>query len=187
MRRFLLSAPGLAALALAGLLISSAARGVEPPPAGNVASALASTSSSARIVEGLAIQKTQDLDLGEVRAGASAGTVRIDVGSGGGTGRTASGGVALSGSAFSAAQFQVTTGAGNSRVQISLPAAVTLSRVGGSETLVVRDFRARLESACGSGGACGDSVLLVGASLQIAAEQPSGSYAGTFTVTVNQF
>jgi hypothetical protein len=109
-----------------------------------------------------------------------------DVAQGSGTARSASGGVALSGSSFSAAQFQVTTGMG-SRVQVSLPAAVTLSRIGGSETLVVRDFRARLLSSCGSGSACGDSVLLVGASLQIGAEQAGGSYAGTFTVTVNQF
>ena len=176
------------AVAALGLLLGlRAAQGQQLPDVGSEAEARSTVAASARIVNGLAIQKTQDLDLGEVRAGASAGTVRVDVFPGASSGRSASGGVVLSGSGFSAAQFQVTTAGGTSRVQISLPSAVTLSRIGGSETLVVRDFRASLQPSCLTAGQCANAVLLVGASLQVAAEQPGGSYSGTFTVTVNQF
>jgi hypothetical protein len=51
----------------------------------------------------------------------------------------------------------------------------------------VRDFRASLQSSCSPGSTCTGAVLFVGASLQVGAEQAGGSYAGTFTVTVNQF
>ncbi len=168
-------------------LASGAARGIEPKDVGAEAAARSLVDSNARIVNALSIQKTQDLDLGQVRAGSSAGIVRVNVSPGASSGRSSSGGVALSGSSFSAAQFHVTTSGSAARVQVSLPSTVTLSRAGGSETLVVRDFQASLQPACPSGAACQGAVLLVGASLQVGADQAGGSYSGTFTVTVNQF
>ncbi len=173
----------------AALVLAAPPLAAQASNAGQEAAARASAVASARVVTGLSIQKTQDLDLGQVRAGASPGLVRVEILAGPAGTRSASGGVALSGSSFSAAQFAVTTSGVASRLQVSLPLAATLSRVGGRETMTVQDFRASLAPSCAPGRECSGApyVLLVGATLSIGAEQVGGSYAGTFTVTVNQF
>jgi len=176
------------AVVVCAVLLGVASAGAQQAQAGPAAAARQETAANARVVPGLAIQKTQDLDVGEVRAGATAGSVRVGAPSGSSSDRSASGGVALTGSTFSAAQFQVRGAGEASRVHVQLPASTTLSRVGGSETILVQDFQATITPTC-SGPQCAAAPLMlsVGATLRIGADQVSGSYTGTFTVTVNEF
>ena len=145
------------------------------------------------IVPGLSVQKARDLIVGEFRPGESSGTVDIDVAQGRlGSARSASGGVALAGAAFSAAEFSVTAPAGGPvHFAVVLPASITITRLGGSETMTVDRFRSNVSADCGPGappGGCSESpyTLLVGATLHVASNQTAGQYVGTFTVTVNQ-
>lgn len=146
----------------------------------------------AAIVTGLSVQKSQDLILGEFRPGPLPGTVELDVlESGSATSRSSSGGVALAGAAFSAAEFSVSSHAGAPvHFTVGLPAAITIQRVGGGEQMRVDRFRSNVRQECAGAAAasCSGSpyTLLVGATLHVEAGQPAGRYVGTFTVTVNQ-
>jgi hypothetical protein len=175
----------------AAVWLGAAALAAQSAEAPGAVAVRVEVSVAARVVPGLGIQKTRDLDIGEVRSGTSPGSVRVEVLPGAATLRSAAGGVALSGSSYFAAQFSVTTSGGPaaSRLQVSLPAFATLSRIGGRETMTVGDFRASLAPSCTSGPDCAGApyVLLVGATLSVGADQAAGRYAGTFTVTVNQF
>mgnify|MGYP002650007186 CR=1 FL=1 len=127
------------------------------------------------------LTKTQDLDFGRLIAGATAG--RAVVGTNGT--RTRTGGVTLAGGTVSAARFRAQS-APNQRFTIQLPTSpVTLTRAGGGATMTVSNFTRNP----GGGGprlnAAGIRDISVGARLNVAANQPAGSYAGTFNVTVN--
>ena len=165
-------------------------------PAGaqqNDASAVARAGAS--VVPGLALQKAQDLTLGEFRPGASFGTVEIEVPQSTGklsSRRTATGGVTLALSAFSAAEFAVTVPSGRAvPFTVTLPPAIMLVRIGGGETMTVDRFHSNVNPDCGPGAApssCPGSpyTLLVGATVHVPANQIAGRYVGSFTVTVNQ-
>ena len=150
---------------------------------------------AASMVPALAVQKSQDLVLGEFRPGASIGTVNLEVGRGNPSppaSRTATGGVTLAMSPFSAAQFAVTGPAGASiPFSVSLPSGITLVRIGGEETMSVDAFRSNVNPDCGPGAsatACPGSpyTLSVGATLHVQSNQIAGRYVGSFTITVNQ-
>ncbi len=143
------------------------------------------------IVPRLSLVKTADLDFGEVMASASTpGTVTVSV-----TGaRTAGGGAALAGGASSAGGFSG-QGTRNQIVVFSFGApSVTLTRVGGTQTMQADNF---VLGASISGGLndLGNSVrwrivsndgafsLPVGATLRVGASQAPGIYEGTFTLT----
>ena len=87
---------------------------------------------AAAVVPALAVQKSQDLALGEFRPGASIGTVNLEVGRGSArlaAVRTATGGVTLAGSPFAAAQFAVTGPRGASvPFSVSLPGIISVPR-----------------------------------------------------------
>jgi hypothetical protein len=145
------------------------------------------------IVAAVSVSKSQDLVLGEFRPGSAPGTVELNVGEAGVTAsRTASGGVALAGSSFSAAEFSVTSHAGAPvHFSVVLPPGITLQRVGGGEVMRVDSFRSNVRSDCTAGvpvEKCPGSpyTLLVGATLHVAPGQTAGRYVGSFTVTVNQ-
>jgi len=143
---------------------------------------------SAHVVSGLSIRKTGDLEVGAVRSGSTAGSVTISATDAAAPLRTASGGISLASSGYDAARFVVTgTSLSPDRLQLSLPVQVVLSRVGGSETVVAHDFTGRFVGDCSGAGCAGAPItLLVGATLDIGADQPGGRYVGTFTVTVNE-
>lgn len=145
------------------------------------------------VVAAVSVTKSQDLVLGEFRPGSAPGTVdlRVDE-TGAAASRTSSGGVALSGSSFSAAEFSVASHAGAPvHFSVMLPPSITLQRIGGGEVMRVDAFRSNVRRDCLPGSPverCPESpyTLLVGATLHVAPGQTAGRYVGTFTVTVNQ-
>ncbi|MEO8431434.1 MAG: DUF4402 domain-containing protein [Acidobacteriota bacterium] len=143
----------------------------------------------AAIVQAVSVQKSQDLVLGEFRPGEAPGTVELHViPSSSAASRTSSGGVALAGSAFSAAEFSLSAHAGAPvQFAVLLPPSITIQRVGGAESMRVDGFRGSIREVCPP-GPCASSpyMLQVGATLHVEAGQRAGRYVGTFTVTVNQ-
>ena len=146
---------------------------------------------AATIVPALSVRKSQDLVLGEFRPGDAPGSVELDVfRSSPAPTRTSSGGVALAGSSFSAAEFSINTHvSGAVHFDVVLPPVITLQRVGGSEVMRVDAFRSQLKQDCAGGSPSCEGVpytLLVGATVHVESGQKAGQYVGTFTVTVNQ-
>ena len=144
--------------------------------------ATASGALTARVVSGLALSKTHDVEIGSVRAGLAGGSVTLAPDAS----RTSAGGATLVASPVNAASFRMAGVQDPSRVRFTLPARALLSRVGGDETLVARDFVGRL-GGC-SGGDCGGApiTLDVGLTLDLDPAQAPGRYVGTFAVTVNE-
>src|ERR1019366_10714049 len=110
---------------------------------------------SARVVSGLTLQKTRDVEIGTVRAGLAGGSVTLAPDAS----RTSRGGVALVASPSDAASFRVASVTDPTRLKVTLPARVVLNRVGGGETVVARDFVGR--TAGGPGGDCGGAPLML--------------------------
>jgi uncharacterized protein DUF4402 len=166
-----------------------------PAASGQESAAIAEAGIGVSIISGVSLQKAQDLIVGEFRPGQTLGTVDVTVAESNGgaaTSRSASGGVALAGSAFSAAQFSVTGPPGGPvHFNVVLPSSIRIQRIGGSETMTVDRFRSNVSPDCGPGtpaGGCPGSpyTLMVGATLHVDPNQTAGRYVGTFTVTVNQ-
>jgi hypothetical protein len=165
-------------LAIAALALTLPARSVEPLPDGPRQAATASFTASARVVSGLGLSKTADLEMGAVTLGETAGSISV---SSDDTSRRASGGVSTAASSYGAARFAVSGATADaSRLRVSLPDRVVLSGGSGGETLTARGFTGRL---VGSGAGL---ELVVGATVDVGARQSAGRYTGTFTVTVNE-
>jgi hypothetical protein len=142
-------------------------------------SATASANASARIVSPITITKDVDLSYGNVVSSLVAGTVILPPTAS--ATRTGSAGVALPTvtGTVTAAKFTVGGEAGLSYA-ISLPASATLTAGGNNMTL--NTFTTDLTS----GGSIGTTnSFFVGATLNVGAGQATGSYTGTFSVTVN--
>lgn len=125
------------------------------------------------------VTPTQALAFGSFAAGAG-GTITVSPASA----RSASGGVILvpSGSG-SAASFNV-SGTSNATYAITLPANGMVSLTSGENAMAVNDFLSNPASS-GQLSIGGSQTLTVGATLSVGSNQPSGSYSGTFNVTVN--
>lgn len=149
---------------------------------GSFAQGTASAAISATIVSPIGLEKSVDLDFGNVAAGNSAGSVLLNPD---GT-RVTNGGSALpnpSGN-VTAAKFTV-TGAPNFTYSIILPS--TLQAVqNGPENMTVDSFSSD-PPLTGNLGAGGSQELRVGARLNVGAYQPEGTYLSLndFIVTVN--
>ncbi len=140
-------------------------------------SATGTASATARIVTPIAIVKTADLNFGDVVAGGSAGTVVVTTAGV----RSATGGATLAnGTSVAAAAFTV-SGQGSSTYSITLPASASV--ISGANTMTVNTFTS---SPNGTGvlTAGGTQPLTVGATLNVGASQATGTYTGTFPVTV---
>lgn len=134
----------------------------------------ASSSAAAEIVSAIAIVNDAGLHFGDVVAGGTAGTVVLSVAGA----RSVTGGVTLgNGGAAQAAQFTV-TGDSGATYAVTLPASTTISA--GANSMVVNTFT---QNAVGTLTG-GTEVFNVGATLNVGVSQPSGSYTGTFNVTV---
>ncbi|HEY8592237.1 MAG TPA: DUF4402 domain-containing protein [Sphingomicrobium sp.] len=131
------------------------------------------------ILRPLTVVRTADLDFGSIIV-AGAGTAVIDPVSGT---MTTTGPLTVVGSAQQPASF-TTTGSRNSIVLIRLPQQpVTLTRVGGTETMTVTNFT--LDGPSNRRFPITQTFdFAVGARLNVAAGQADGSYLGSFTVTV---
>ena len=135
---------------------------------------------SANIITPIAITKTVDMNFGNIAVGASLGTVVLATDNT----RSKTGGVTLPavGGTVTAAQFTV-TGLGTSTFSITLP--TTYSIASGANTMNIDTFTS---TPSGIGTLIGGSLTIkVGATLDVAASQPAGSYTnGTgFPVVVN--
>lgn len=143
----------------------------------------ANAASSATIITPIAINKTADLNFGNIASDATGGTVTVSA-----AGARSASGVTLPASApgtVSAASFTV-TGSGSSTFSISMPSSVTLTRASGTETMTVGSFTNSSGGATGTLSS-GSNTLTVGAQLTVAANQVAGTYSNAtgLAVTVN--
>ena len=171
-----------AALALAGTFV-----GMSATPA---LAAPGSAEADTEIVTRLSLIKDDDLFFGSIIRGTTAGTVTIAPSGA----RTATGGVTLVPSTFQPARF-AGYGRNNQSVQISMSAnSITLDRVGGGATMTVDTWiigstpTAQLSTVplvFTISSSTGIFNFPLGATLRVGANQPSGTYTGTFSVTVN--
>ncbi len=148
----------------------------------NAKAADATATATATIATAIGIANSADMNFGIMTPTASAGTVVLDTAGA----RTAPGGFVtlLSGGTIAAAAFDVTGGPA-ATYTITLPAApVTLSS--GGDTMTATAFTDSLAGA-GTLDGGGNQSFTVGATLNVDANQPVGTYVtGTaFTVTVN--
>lgn len=166
-------------LVTVALALALNARSVEPLPDSVRHPATASFTAWARVVSGLGLSKTADLEMGAVTPGGAAGSITVAPDD---TPRRASGSVSTAASSYGAARFAVSGAAAAdvSRLRVSLPDRVVLSGGSGGEVLTAHAFTGRL---VGSGAGL---ELVVGATVDVGAGQPAGRYTGTFTVTVNE-
>jgi len=142
----------------------------------NTASTTASA--NARVVAAITISKTADLNFGDVVAGASLGTVLMTPAGV----RSATGGTTLGNTAGAAVAAFDVTGFSGATYAILLPVApITISSSGNTMTVTGFTGSKGLASTL-TGGA--DSFT-VGATLNVAASQAAGVYAGNFPVSVN--
>lgn len=154
-------------------LLSTAAASAAPVAATQNASGKAS------ILKSLSVLKQADLDFGELVV-TGAGTAVIDPVSGA---LTTTGPITKIGATAHPATFTA-TGSKNSVVNIRLPSsAITLTRVGGGGTMTVSNWT--LDGKTNRKFPLNSAFNFnVGGTLNIAAGQADGTYAGTFTVTV---
>lgn len=127
----------------------------------------------------IAISWVQDLEFGTLAGdGTFAGTATINPVSGT---KTVSGGVYDFGGIHNPAAFTV-KGDKNAAFTVTLPGSIVLSSGGGN--MILNNFTSN-PSGFGVFGNTGQATLTVGATLQVGAGQPAGTYTGVFTVTVD--
>jgi len=147
---------------------------------GIFAQTTASASASAVIIAPLSITQSANLHFGVIWRGTTAGVVTVTPANA----RSSIGGVTLSGlsPANTAAEFTI-TGEPTKAITITLPTTdVTITD--GTNNMIVNNFQST--PAAGTYTLTGASTTLnVGADLNVGANQPSGTYTGTFNVSVN--
>lgn len=142
--------------------------------------ASATANATADLIVPFEITKTADLRFGTISPGNTTGKVSI---SASGV-RTSTGGVILSAvDAGGAASFTV-TGESTSTYAITLPVNWTVKMTNGSgDELTVNDF---VSNPSGTGVLTGGTqTLTVGGSIDVYPSHATGSYTGTFQVSVN--
>jgi hypothetical protein len=161
------------------LSILAAALALALPSAASAASRTAAATGQATVLSSLSVLKTADLDFGTLVV-TGAGTAAMDPVSGT---LSTTGSVTKAGTAAHAATF-TGTGSKNSVVHIRIPTTpITLTRVGGSETMSVSTWT--LDGAANRKVPPTDVfTFAVGATATVAAGQAEGTYVGTFSVTV---
>ncbi len=147
--------------------------------AGSTMSARAASDTApanATIVAAIAIINTVDLEFASIVASASADTVVVSPAGA----RTCGATLTCTGTA-AAASFDV-TGEANLTYSITLPASVSITSGGPSMTV---DTFTSNPTPTGTLDGSGAQTLTVGATLNVAASQATGTYTNTFTVTVD--
>ena len=145
----------------------------------------ASAAATAIVVTPIGITKTVDMNFGNLAVNTSAGTVVLTPAGA----RSVTGGVTLPATpgTVAAASFDV-TGQSNYTYEITLPSSdYTLTRVSGSETMIVNTFVSTPTEGGGGTLSAGAQTLTVGATLNVSGSQVGGTYnnATGFDVTVN--
>ena len=151
-------------------------------PAAGIAAPIAPAtppSGEAQLLKSLTLTKLADMDFGDL-AVAGAGTAVINPVT---DTMATTGGVLLLGGTPHAAQFRGVA-SGNSVVNIRIPTrSVNLTRVGGTETILLDNFTLDGQSKRAMAQA-GVFTFKVGGTLRPAAGQADGVYTGTFDVTI---
>lgn len=147
----------------------------------------ATAEATATLVNPISIVATTNMDFGTLAASNSSGSVVLTEGSV----ATANGGVTLVNGTPSAALFTV-SGEGGSSFSINYPPTSILLK-SGSDQLVVNAFTysnggGTTGTLSGVAGETGTATISVGATLEVPANAPAGTYTNTdddFTMTVN--
>ena len=144
--------------------------------------ATGSAASTATLVAPLSVVKTDDLDFGDLVASATAGTATINAST---DARTTASGVTPAGGTPKAAHF---TAAGHvgAIALIALPASIALTRNGGTETMTVSSISSNGATLRLIPGTATIDVAVAG-TLNVAANQVEGAYAGTFAINILYF
>lgn len=133
--------------------------------------------------ESLKMNERTPLFFGVLEVGAGAAVIRLNAQNGQRSIVSGSNVILSTGQTSTAGQFKV-SGQANTTLSVSLPSSVVLTgNKGGSMTL--NNFTGYPSSTQLVLDASGDGYLNVGADLNIGASQPSGTYSGTYSVTVN--
>lgn len=170
-------------LLAAGLLVG----GVSAPAFSQISDSEATTS-SVRIIQGIALTKVNNLAFGTV-VRPSTGTNTVTISTTSDTPALSGGGdaVLLSSGTKTRASYTA-AGEGNQSVSITVPATVTMTgSVSGSivVTLTPEATSDTLSGALGStGGFSGDGTLYVGGAFSISDATASGDYSGSFSTTL---
>ncbi|MBN2666494.1 MAG: DUF4402 domain-containing protein [Bacteroidales bacterium] len=145
--------------------------------------ATATSSAAAVIIAPLSITNTAGLHFGTIMRSGTAGTVTIAPD--GTRSDDGGGGVTLSALApvHSAATFDV-EGEDGRTVTITLPGTITITNLA-ADDMDVDTFVSDPDAANPVTLTGAATVLRVGATLNVGANQPSGEYTGTFNVSVN--
>ncbi len=142
--------------------------------------ATTSANASANIVTAISISKTADLDFGDIVTGGTTGTVLLTASAT--PARSSTGGTTLANSTTVGDAVFTVSGQGSSTYAITLPSSpVTLTS--GANSMTVDTFTSS-PNATGTLSGGGTQTLYVGATLNVGAAQASGTYTGTFSVTV---
>ena len=130
---------------------------------------------NASVVAAIAIAENTQMNFGTISSTGTAGTVVLATG---GT-ATDTNVTRLAGGTLAAGAFTISGGSG-SAYTITMPAsAVTLTS--GSDTMTVSSFT---HTASGTLPAATEAIN-IGATLAVGASQAAGTYAGSYTITVN--
>lgn len=149
--------------------------------AGNALAASDNGASDAVILVPLSIaHNASSLDFGTIAPDGGGATIQVDTA---GAATVTAGAAVLSG-ATSADSFTV-TGQGGMSYTIGLPASIFL--LSGANAMTVNSFTTNLASPATlpAGAGAQTQTLLVGGNLIVSPAQPSGTYSGTYSVTVN--
>ncbi len=132
----------------------------------------------------LKVNETTPLSFGALDVNSGASVVRLNAQTGQRSIVSGGGNVAFSaGQSSSAGRFKI-SGQPSTTVSVALPSSIILTGNQGG-TLTVNNFTGYPSSTQVTLDASGDANLNVGADLNIGASQLSGTYSGTYSVTIN--
>jgi spore coat protein U-like protein len=137
------------------------------------AQATATADSKATVIAPLTITKTSDLDFGVFAPGSTPGNVMV----GQFNDRTSTGGVTLVASTHSTAGFSI-VGAPGYNYSVIAPVFSNLAGPGGAQLVM------NLKASAWTGNSGSQTITAYG-SVNVAANQAAGNYAGTVSVTTN--
>lgn len=157
------------------LKLATAAFGASALASFGVLAETATFDATATILEALTVTNNTNLNFASIVPDAAPGTVAVDVAGE----RTCAANLTCTG-ATEAADFTV-VGTANSTYTVSLPADANI--VSGANTMLVNNFVSSLVGETGT-LAGGTDTFQLGATLNVGANQATGTYSGTFDVTV---
>jgi hypothetical protein len=135
---------------------------------------------NARVIAALIINQTNGINFGDVVAGTAASTIQLDTL---GSPSVTLGDAQLAGGTVQAGAYTL-TGEASKSYSISLPGLPVNITSGGGDTMTVSAFNHDAGGAPALDGT-GAGGFNVGATLNMSANQPAGTYTGTWPLTVD--